>query len=313
MNEMSLLTIWPVRSAPNATLGAAQAQSGHPPQLCGFFAAAAACADLGLGAASGKRMIVASWNVNSIRARLDSLTRWLDSVQPDVLLLQETKVVDADFPSEELVRRGYAVVFAGQKSYNGVAILSQHPIRDACFGFPGDGPEADKRLATASIKGLRIACAYVPNGKDITHRAFGEKLVWLTRLREFLVEQRKEFGLPVIIGGDFNVAHEPRDVWSPERLEGQLHFHPDERRKLDDLVAAGFIDSFRHFCSETARYSWWDYRGTSVAKNQGLRIDYLFVDESLESRCKMAGIDVEPRHWEKPSDHVPTWVELDSA
>jgi exodeoxyribonuclease III len=256
-------------------------------------------------------MKIASWNVNSIRARLTSLTRWLDRAQPDVLLLQETKVVDADFPSEELLRRGYGVVFTGQKSYNGVAILSQHPIRDVGFGFAGDGPEADKRLITASIRGLRIACAYVPNGKDITHQAFGEKLGWLTRLRDFVVAERNGFGLPVIIGGDFNVAHAPRDVWSPEQLDGQLHFHPDERSKLDELVAAGFIDSFRHFCGESARYSWWDYRGTSVAKNRGLRIDYLFVDDSLRSRCKAAGIDVEPRLWDKPSDHVPTWVELE--
>jgi exodeoxyribonuclease III len=259
----------------------------------------------------GPNMRIASWNVNSIRARLHALTQWLDAQQPDILLLQETKVVDADFPSEELSRRGYAVVFSGQKAYNGVAILSQHPIRDVEFGFPSDGPEADKRLLTASIRNLRISSAYVPNGKDITHPAFGEKLAWLTRLRHFLIEQRKLHGLFVVVGGDFNVAHQPSDVWSPEQFEGQLHFHPDERAKLDELVAAGFTDSFRRFCSESARYSWWDYRGPSVAKNQGLRIDYLFVDAALQDRCKAAGIDVEPRHWDKPSDHVPVWVELD--
>lgn len=255
-------------------------------------------------------MKIASWNVNSIRARLQSLTQWLDAQQPDVLLLQETKVVDADFPSEELVRRGYAVVFSGQKSYNGVAILSQFPIRDVAFGFPDDGPLADKRLITASIQGLRISSAYVPNGKDVTHPAFVEKLAWLERLREFLFNQRQSTGLPVIVGGDFNVAHGPKDVFSLEQMEGQLHFHPDERRRLDELVQAGFNDSFRRFCNEAERYSWWDYRGTSLAKNRGLRIDYLFVDAALDGRCRAAGIDAGPRVWDKPSDHVPVWVEL---
>lgn len=256
-------------------------------------------------------MRIASWNVNSIRARLQTLTKWLDAQRPDVLLLQETKVVDADFPSEELVRRGYSVVFSGQKSYNGVAILAQHPIRNVTFGAPGDGPEADKRLITATIRDLRICSAYIPNGKDVTHPAFGEKLLWLAKLREFLIAEQTTHGLPVVIGGDFNVAHDPRDVWSPLLMEGQLHFHPDERTKLDAIVASGFADSFRRFCSEPAQYTWWDYRGTAVAKNRGLRIDYLFVDRALDARCKSAGIDVEPRYWEKPSDHVPVWVELE--
>lgn len=255
-------------------------------------------------------MRIASWNVNSIRARIKSLTDWLDAQRPDVLLLQETKVVDDDFPSEELVRRGYGVVFAGQKSYNGVAILAQHPIRDMHIGLPGDGPEADKRLIGATIRDLRIFSAYVPNGKDVAHPAFPEKLAWLTRLRGFLVEQRHTLGLPILVGGDFNVAHGPKDVYSPEQFEGKLHFHPDERSQLDALVAAGFFDSFRHFCGEPGNYSWWDYRGTSLAKNRGLRIDYLFLDASLAKRCTRAGIDTAPRIWDKPSDHVPVWVEL---
>lgn len=256
-------------------------------------------------------MKIASWNVNSIRARLSTLTRWLDAQQPDILLLQETKVTDNDFPSEDLSRRGYAVVFAGQKSYNGVAILSQHPIRHVTVGLPGDGPEADKRLIAASIQGLRITCAYVPNGKDVTHPAFAEKLRWLDRLRDYLQTERASHGLPLLVGGDFNVAHESRDVWAPQRFEGQLLFHPDERTRLDSLLACGFFDSFRQFCTEPAHYSWWDYRGYSPAANRGLRIDYLFVDESLRSRVRAAGIDIEPRQWDKPSDHTPVWLELD--
>ncbi|HEY5960514.1 MAG TPA: exodeoxyribonuclease III, partial [Polyangiaceae bacterium] len=260
--------------------------------------------------ACGPAMRIASWNVNSIRARLGSLTRWLDAQQPDVLLLQETKVIDDDFPNDELLRRGYSTVFAGGKSYNGVAILSQRPIRDVTIGFPDDGPEADKRLITATIQGLRISSAYIPNGKDIAHPAFEEKLVWLTRLRSFLAEQRQKNGLPVIVGGDFNVAHGPKDVWSAALLEGQLHFHPRERAQLDELISLGLFDSFRCFCDAAERYSWWDYRGTSVARNRGLRIDYLFIDEALRARCTAAGIDSDTRYWDKPSDHVPVWIEL---
>jgi exodeoxyribonuclease-3 len=255
-------------------------------------------------------MKIASWNVNSIRARLTPLTRWMDVQKPDVLLLQETKVTDDEFPSEDLLRRGYSVVYAGQKSSNGVAILSQSPIRDIVVGFPDDGPEADRRLITATIEGIRISSAYIPNGRDIAHPMFQIKLAWLTRLRGFLEQQRQTLGLPGVVGGDFNVAREARDVWAPELFEGQVHFHPEERARMQALLDAGFIDSFRQFCDEPARYSWWDYRGPSLSRNRGLRIDYLFVDESLRARCKAAGIDPEPRQWDKPSDHVPVWVEL---
>jgi exodeoxyribonuclease-3 len=258
-------------------------------------------------------MKIASWNVNSIRARLNALTKWLDDQEPDVLLLQETKVVDDDFPSDELTRRGYSVVYAGQKAYNGVAILSQMPIRDVTIGFPGDASSADKRLISASIGGLRIVSGYIPNGKDITHEDFGKKLAWLTRLRAFLASEREKYGLPLVMGGDFNVAREARDIWSPELYEGKLHFHPDERKAMSDLLTLGLSDSFRLFVEDAARYSWWDYRGPSLAKNQGLRIDYLFIDETLVPSCRAAEIDSRPRHWDKPSDHVPVWVKLERA
>lgn len=258
-------------------------------------------------------MRIASWNVNSIRARLGSLTRWLDEQQPDILLLQETKVIDDDFPRDDLTRRGYSVVYTGQKSYNGVAILSQWPIRDVTMGFPGDPEDAEKRLITASIAGLRISSGYIPNGKDVTHPTFPNKLVWLTRLRDFLAAERDKYGLPIVIGGDFNVAREARDVYSPTEFEGKLHFSLPERRAIDDLLSLGLTDSFRLFVEEAERYSWWDYRGTSFAKNRGLRIDYVFVDAPLVARCKTAGIDESTRHWDKPSDHVPVWLELDKA
>jgi exodeoxyribonuclease-3 len=258
-------------------------------------------------------MRIASWNVNSIRARLHALTKWLDEQQPDVLLLQETKVVDDDFPSDDLVRRGYSVVYVGQKTYNGVAILSQLPIRDVTLGFPGDGPAADKRFISASIGGMRICSAYIPNGKDVIHPAFLEKLAWLTRLRTVLAEEREKYRLPIVIGGDFNVARDERDVWSAKQFEGKLFFHPDERKALEEIVGLGLVDSFRCFVEAGERYSWWDYRGTSLTRNRGLRIDYVFVDEILRPRLLAADIDGATRLGDKPSDHAPVWVQLDDA
>jgi exodeoxyribonuclease-3 len=256
-------------------------------------------------------MKIASWNVNSIRARLFSLTKWLDEQHPDVVLLQETKVVDDDFPSDELTRRGYSVVYAGQKAYNGVAILSQLPIRDVTIGFPDESGSADRRLISGTVGDLRVVCGYIPNGKEVGCPAFLEKLAWLTRLRDFVVSEREKYGKPVVVGGDFNVARETRDVWSPKQFEGKLLFHPDERKAISELMALGLNDSFRMFVEDAERFSWWDYRGPSFAKNRGLRIDYIFVDQVLVPRCRNAGIDVRPRQWERPSDHTPVWVELD--
>jgi exodeoxyribonuclease III len=256
-------------------------------------------------------MKIASWNVNSIRARQSALTKWLDDQQPDVLLLQETKVVDDDFPRDELSRRGYSVVFAGQKTYNGVAILSQSPIRDVKIGIFNDSNTEDKRLITVTTADLRITSGYIPNGKDILHSDFKKKLVFLEQLRSFLENERKQYGKSLIIGGDFNVAFDERDVWSVAEFEGKLHFHPDERKAMSELLTLGLRDSFRMFDSSAEKYSWWDYRGPSLAKNRGLRIDYLFIDEDLVPKCKNAGIDTRPRHWDKPSDHVPVWLELD--
>lgn len=258
-------------------------------------------------------MKIASWNVNSIRARQNALTQWLDEKQPDVLLLQETKVVDDDFPSDELTRRGYSIVFAGQKAYNGVAILSQFPLRDVTIGFPDDSTTEDKRLITASVNGLRICSVYIPNGKDITHPDFEKKLAFLSRLRTFLADERTRHGKNLVIGGDFNVAFDERDVWSTEVFEGKLHFHPNERKAMREILTVGLRDSFRMFDNRAGRYSWWDYRGTAFAKNRGLRIDYLFIDEALVPGCHAADIDINPRHGDKPSDHVPIWVEVEPS
>lgn len=258
-------------------------------------------------------MRIATWNVNSIRARLDGLVSWLDRCQPDVVLLQETKVVDDDFPTSELLRRGYAVAIAGQKTYNGVAILSRLPLSEVTIGMPCDPPEADRRFIAARTGPIVVVSAYVPNGKDVEHPAFSEKLAWLGRFRETLESLLVRCERHLVVGGDFNVALEPRDVWSPETYEGKIHFHPDERRCLRALLALGLLDAFRLFCQEPGAYSWWDYRGTSARQNRGLRIDYLLVSDVLAPSCKNSFIEREMRGGERPSDHVPVVVDLEIA
>lgn len=252
---------------------------------------------------------LATWNVNSIRARLDTVLHWLETEQPDVLCMQETKVEDDEFPSDELQMLGYAVAMAGQPTYNGVAIASRLPMKEIQLGLLDAPPDADKRLITATVGGLRVMSAYIPNGRSVTNPAFAEKLAWLTQLRRTLRE--REQGRDVFLGGDFNVASDERDVFDPEAFRGKVHFHPDERQQLEELRRAGFVDAFRKFDARPAQYSWWDYRGGGLRKNQGLRIDYAFLSPGLAARCKGCRMDEKPRHEDKPSDHIPVIVELD--
>jgi len=251
---------------------------------------------------------IATWNVNSIRARHELVLDWLKRVEPDVLCMQETKVVDDDFPTDELMRLGYAVAMAGQKTYNGVAIASRRPMKDIAVGLHDDGPEADKRLIAATIDGLRVLSAYIPNGKSPTLPAFQGKLHWLARLRETL--ERGPAG-EIVLCGDFNVAIDDRDVYDPEAMRGQLHFHPEEHKALAHLLDLGLVDAFRLHHEEGGLYSWWDYRGGGFRKNQGLRIDYVFVGKALAAHCRDASMDVDARRRDKPSDHIPVVVELD--
>lgn len=252
---------------------------------------------------------LATWNVNSIRARLDAVLRWLESEQPDVLCMQETKVEDDEFPSDELQMLGYAVAMAGQPTYNGVAIASRLPMKEIQIGLIDAAPDADKRLITATVGGLRVMSAYIPNGRSVSSPSFPEKLAWLTQLRRTLTE--REQGRDVFLGGDFNVASDERDLFDPEAFRGKVHFHPDERKQLEEIRELGFVDAFRKFDERAGRYSWWDYRGGGLRKNQGLRIDYAFLSPSLAARCKACNMDEKPRHEDKPSDHIPVIVELD--
>ncbi len=252
----------------------------------------------------------ATFNVNSIRARIATTHAWIEKRRPDVLVLQETKVIDADFPSEEFVRGGYGVAISGQKSYNGVAILSRLPMRDVRIGLLGDKPDEERRYISASIGGLRCISVYVPNGKEVGHPAFHDKLAWLERLGETFRAETSQYDCPIVVGGDFNIAADERDVWSPEAMAGKVHFHPDERAALQKLTNDGLVDAFRSKHVDGGQFSWWDYRGPSLRLNRGLRIDYVFVSRQLQGSIDNASIDAEVRQGQRPSDHVPVVVDL---
>ena len=262
------------------------------------------------GRLRARALRIASWNVNSIRARIDHVHRFLREAAPDVLCLQETKVTDADFPTDTFARAGYETHRSGEKSYNGVAIVSRHPVSDVRVGFVDGSPNDDRRLIAGTIGGLRVLSAYIPNGKSLDSPAYEEKLSWLERLTVTLsadgVPER-----PLALCGDFNVARDDRDVFDPVRWRGQLHCTPREREALARLIDLGLCDSFREKHTEAGRYSWWDYRAGSFARDRGLRIDYVWLSSVLQPRLLEAAIDRSPRSWDKPSDHTPVLVDLD--
>jgi exodeoxyribonuclease-3 len=253
---------------------------------------------------------IATWNVNSIRARTDLVADWLRRTETDVLCLQETKVVDDDFPTDELMRLGYAVAMAGQKTYNGVAIVSRLPIKDVVIGLDDDGASAEKRLIAATVGDVRVMSAYIPNGKSITSPDFKKKLDWLARLKRTVEKQAPERS-KLALCGDFNIAPDERDVFDVEAMRGQIHFHPDEHRALGELMDLGLVDAFRLHHPEGDLFSWWDYRGGGFRKNEGLRIDLVLLSKDLAERCVRAEIDVEERKRDRPSDHTPVVVEID--
>lgn len=260
-------------------------------------------------------MRVASWNVNSIRVREEQVAQWLTQHQPDVLCIQESKVTDEAFPTDQFMRLGYAVAMWGQKTYNGVALLSRLPLEQLTFGLqhtPKDGAPADneRRFIAARAGGLWVMSAYVPNGKAVGSAAFGYKLDWLARLRRTL-DTLAPAAAPVVLCGDFNIAADGRDVHDPERFAGQLHFHPDEHAALQGVLAHGLVDSFRLHHDESERYSWWDYRDGPRPHSRGLRIDYAFISRSLAAQCHSAEIDQATRWEERPSDHAPVIVDID--
>jgi exodeoxyribonuclease III len=255
-------------------------------------------------------MRIATWNVNSIRARLERVTAWLQAQSPDVLCLQETKVVDADFPGEALRDLGYELAVHGQKTYNGVAILSRIPLTEVTCGFADGEEEAGARLVGATVGGVRIYSAYVPNGQVVGSDNYALKLRWLERLGALLA-QRNEFALPTVVCGDFNVAPEERDVHDPDFWRTQVLFHPTARAALQQLCAPGLVDVFRLHHTAAGLYSWWDYRQLAFPKNLGLRIDLIVASHSLAAHCSAATIDRQARGGSGASDHAPVLAQFD--
>jgi exodeoxyribonuclease-3 len=248
---------------------------------------------------------IASWNVNSIRARQEAVLGWLRQHRPDALCLQETKVPDDLFPDDAFRELGYEVAVYGQKGYNGVAIAASAALTDVARGFGGDEPDEEgARLIAATVNGLRVYSAYVPNGKVVGSAAYEGKLRWLERLRAAL-ESRHTAEDPFAVCGDFNIAVEDRDVHDPGFWKAQVLFHPTSREALRQLCSFGLVDTFRLHHEEGEMYSWWDYRAGAFRKNWGLRIDYVFASRGLAARCEAAWIDREPRGQSNPSDHTP--------
>jgi len=220
--------------------------------------------------------------------------------------MQETKVVDDEFPRDEFARFGYQVAFSGQPTYNGVAIASRLPLEDVRYGFIGDPDASEKRILSAKVAGVRVVTVYVPNGKNVESEAFRYKLGWLERLRMNLNQYSSDPEL--LLCGDFNIARDERDVFDVEKMRGQLHFHPDEHRAFNHVLDYGLVDSLRQFHEQAGLYTWWDYRAGSFRKNRGLRIDYILLSQALAKRCVEAHIDKEERGRPKPSDHTPLLV-----
>jgi exodeoxyribonuclease-3 len=250
------------------------------------------------------RLSVVTWNVNSLRARLPSVLRWVREHKPDVLCLQETKVRDEDFPLDDFTILGYHEALYGQKSYNGVAILSRQPLSGVARGFDGEGTDEQKRLIAATVAGVRVVNAYVPNGGEVGSDKFAYKLEFLERLGGYFAARHRPQELLVFVG-DFNVAPEPRDVFDPAALDGQTCYHPAERAALAKLMAWGFTDLFRHFEPGAGHYSWWDYRQASFQRNAGMRIDHIWTTQPLAKRSRSCSIGKEERAKDKASDHVP--------
>ncbi len=249
-------------------------------------------------------MKISTWNVNSVRSRLERLLSWLDRWQPDVVCLQELKAQESNFPFEPLREAGYYAAVHGQKTYNGVAILSRSEPRDIVRSF-GDGiddPEA--RFISTLVEGVTVLCVYVPNGASVGSEKWEYKLEWMKRLRRYLDAHADPSG-SLVLCGDFNVAPEDRDMANPDSWRDTVLCHEDGRRALEHIVEWGLVDTFRLEHSEGGFYTWWDYRQLGFPKNNGLRIDHIFATESLSKKLVSAEIDRQERKGKKPSDHAP--------
>ncbi|HWQ36199.1 MAG TPA: exodeoxyribonuclease III [Blastocatellia bacterium] len=254
-------------------------------------------------------MKIATWNVNSISVRLPHVLDWLEANRPDALCLQEIKCVEARFPGEAFRAAGYHFEIFGQPSYNGVAIISAAPLSEVQRGFPGEEAEAPRRLIAARVGPVRVVNVYIPNGSEVGAEKYYYKLEWLGRLRRYF-DEHCDPQQPVLLCGDFNVAPEDRDVHDPLLWAGRIHCSEPEREALKTVQDWGFVDAFRLHHPEPGYYSWWDYRSGSFRRDQGLRIDHIWVTPLLAAQCVDAWIDKTPRALERPSDHTPVVAEF---
>lgn len=253
-------------------------------------------------------MKLVTWNVNSLKVRLPHVLEWLAEHQPDVLCLQETKQEDVNFPASELAAAGYQTVFSGQKTYNGVAILSKTPATDIVTAIPGY-LDPQKRVLAATIADTRIINLYIPNGQSLDSGKYQYKLSWLEALTDWLKGELARHPRLAMLG-DFNIAPEEIDVYDPKAWEGQVLFSPPEREAFRKWIGMGLIDSFRLFEQAEKSYSWWDYRMNALRRNMGCRIDHILLSSALAETCTACGIDKEARKAERPSDHAPVMAEF---
>ncbi len=263
-------------------------------------------------------MLIATWNVNSVRTRLSQITNWINEVNPDILCLQETKVRDDAFPLSHFEELGYAVIIHGQKSYNGVAILSKFKFENVNKGFINENEGGDiskkfneqKRLISADINGLKIINVYVPNGSSIDSDKFDYKIKWLNHLSAFLDEQVNDDDLVCFLG-DFNIAPNAIDIHAPQKYEGGIMASKMEREALNNVLKGRFIDSFRIFEKNTGHWSWWDYRNNAYELNKGWRIDHIYISKNLSSKLKSCVIERSQRENIQPSDHAPVLINIE--
>lgn len=255
-------------------------------------------------------MKLVTWNVNSLKVRLPHVQDWLAANQPDVLCLQETKQEDIKFPYEALKEAGYNAVHSGQKTYNGVAIISPHAIEDVQFGI-ANYEDVQKRVISATINGVRVVCIYIPNGQAVDSEKYHYKLGWLEALTTWLKDELIKYPNMVVLG-DYNIAPDDRDCHDPTAWEGDILVSPLERDAFEELIELGLHDSFRIFEADGGHYSWWDYRMMGFRRNRGMRIDHLLVSDALKSACVSCTIDKAPRKLERPSDHTPVILNINN-
>ncbi|MBA3857324.1 MAG: exodeoxyribonuclease III [Cyanobacteria bacterium PR.3.49] len=253
-------------------------------------------------------MILATWNVNSLNVRLAHVVEWLKTNQPDVLAIQETKLADEKFPKAAFAELGYAVEFCGEKTYNGVAIVSRKPIENVSRGLLQQGEHQQCRLIEGDFDGVRIVNVYIPNGQEVGSQKYEYKLSWLDHLYEHINKLPKD--MPICLLGDFNIAPADDDVYDPIETRGTIMVSEVERTSLDRFRIWGLSDAFRELNKEPKQFSWWDYRMAAFRRNLGYRIDHIWVTSPVKNSLKRAWIDKAPRKLERPSDHTPVIIEF---